>query len=53
MPEICTEEKTYIKQNCAPSWTYLREYSLYLILRDFLGEFRDKNTIQTLQISKY
>jgi len=24
MPETCTEEK-YIKQNCAPSWTYLQK----------------------------
>ena len=30
MPETCREEKQinkYIKQNCAPSWIYFRDYT--------------------------
>ena len=27
MPETCRKRNKYIKQNCAPSWTYLQDYT--------------------------
>ena len=29
MPETCWNRNKYIKQNCAPSWTYLQDLSVY------------------------